>query len=256
MLLSILQKTMLFSLGFTLQGTFFWKKAVPHGWIPSSILTAFCCGTGCSWDAASAGATAEPVERWKVTWHLTSIGALVDPLSQPSTSVSCWKQCDWKPGRQTQIQSQHLWSWHSQRPLTKCNYVYCSVPAFCQNIYCDLPGWQKSTSQPSTGSGGFLFCSLSLNCMFSFIYTALHDIIYDILNNITKLNKLTNPLKASYNSAAQKWKSQLWYKCGLLFWSFPLCMKLLLESVISQVCLSHTNVQITHTAELTDVPQH
>ncbi|XP_041282699.1 regulator of G-protein signaling 9-binding protein isoform X2 [Onychostruthus taczanowskii] len=57
------QKTILISLGSTLQMTFSWKKAVPPGWIPSPTLTARCCGTGCSWDVAVAAATAEPVQR-------------------------------------------------------------------------------------------------------------------------------------------------------------------------------------------------
>lgn len=187
---------------------------------------------------------------------LTSMGALVDPLSQPGTSISCWEQCDWKPRRQTQIQSQHLSNCHPQRPLANTIMFIAQFQSFVRISYRDLPEWQKLTSQPSTGSGGFLCCSLWLNCVFSFTYTALHDIIYHTLINITKLNKLTNPLKASYNSAAQKWKSQLWYKCGLIFWSFPLCMKLSLESLISQVCLSDTNIQITDIVELTDVPQH
>lgn len=173
MLLSILKKTILISLSCTLQMTFSWKKAAPRGWIPSPILTAGCCGTGCSWDVALAAATAEPVQRWKVTGHWTSTRALVDPLSQPSTSVPCWKQCDCKHKSITT-----LWNCHPQRPLSKCNDVHCSVPVICETIYCDLPEWQKLTSQPSTGSGGFLFCSLSLNCMFYLHCITWHYLSY------------------------------------------------------------------------------
>lgn len=215
MFLSILQKTILISLGFTLQMTFSWKKAVPHGWIPSSILTACCCGTGGRWDVALAAATAEPVGRWKVTRHLTSIRLWWILWASQARAFHAGSNVTASHKANTNPITTSL-KCHPQRPLTKCNYVHCSVPVICENIYCDLPEWQKLTSQPSTGSGGFLFCSLSLNCMFYLHCIAWHYLSHTSIS--TKLNKPTNLLKARYNLAAQKWKSHLWYKSALLFW--------------------------------------
>lgn len=48
-LIPILQKTPLFSLCFTRQGTCYWQKVVPEGWILPSTPAACCCGTWCHW---------------------------------------------------------------------------------------------------------------------------------------------------------------------------------------------------------------
>lgn len=146
-----------------------------HPSSPSLLL--WCCR--CSWDVALAAATAEAVERWKVTWHFTSMGALVDPLSQPGTSVSCWKQCDCKPRRQTQIQSQPLCNCHPQRPLSKCNRVYSSSRLWEYLLWFTSDrNWLLNPPQGQVG-----FCFVLFPWIVCFIYTALRDIIYHILKS-------------------------------------------------------------------------
>lgn len=110
---------------------------------------------------------------------LTSMGALVDPLSQPGTSISCWEQCDWKPRRQTQIQSQHLSNCHPQRPLANTIMFIAQFQSFV-NI---LPWFTRVTeidfSTLHRVRWVFVLFSLIELCVFFYLHcTAWHYLSY------------------------------------------------------------------------------
>lgn len=175
MFLSILQKTILISLSFTLQMTFSWKTAVPRGWIPSSILTACCYGIRCSWVVALAAATAEPVGRWKVTWHLTSIRLWwILSASQAHAGSNVTASHVGKRKSHHNLSETVTHRGHSPNAIMFIAQ-FQSFVRISTVIYQSDRNWPLN---PAQGSGGFLFCSLSLNCV---LY--LHCIAWHYLSN-------------------------------------------------------------------------
>lgn len=182
MLSSILQKRILISLGFTLQMTLSWKKAVPHGWIPSSILTACCCGTGCRRHAALFSSChcwtcAKVKSHTAFTQHRGSAGSSQPAKHERSVLEAMWLQAAWANKSNHNLSETVTHRGHLPNAVIFIAR-FQSFVRISTVIYQSDRNWLRNPPQARAR-----FCFVLFPWIVCFIYAALHDVIYHILES-------------------------------------------------------------------------